>query len=81
MGDMAELMLFLPRPHIRLRLRSSSATILPPKRNGGVKAEHALLILACLRGFLLSITSGLLRKDSDFSLEANQFMVEDGSAG
>ena len=29
MGDVAELLLFLPRLHIRLRLRSSSATIYP----------------------------------------------------
>jgi len=49
--------------------------------NGGVKAEQELLPLACLCGFLLSTTVGLLRKVTDFFLEAEEFTVEDGSGG
>ena len=60
---------------------SESATLLPPRRNGRVKAEQELLPLACLYRFLLSITVGLLRKVTDFFLEAEEFTAEDGSRG
>jgi len=49
-----------------LVFRHYAATVLPPRRNGGVKAEQELLPLACLCGFLLSTTVGLLRKVTDF---------------
>jgi len=71
----------LPRLSIWLRLGSSSNTLLPPRRNAGVEAEQELLSLACLYGFLLSITVGWLRKVTDFFLEAEEFTAEDGSGG
>ncbi len=48
-------------------LRHYAATVLPPRRNGGVKAEQELLSLARLCGFLLGINSGLVKNTTDFS--------------
>ena len=77
----------MPRLDIRFKLlqnfvrtfvfRHYAATVLPPRRNGGVKAEQELLSLACLCGFLLSTIVGLLRKVTDFFLEAEESTAED----
>ena len=51
-GDMAGIMLILPRQNIRLQtlhIGSSSATVLPPRRHGGVTAEQGLLSRSCLQ--------------------------------
>ena len=59
-----------------LQITSSSATVL--RR---VKAEQELLILACLCGFRLGIILGLVRNTTDFFLESDDSVVEDGSGG
>ena len=64
-----------------LQITSSSATVLPQRRNRRVKAEQELLILACLCGFRLGIILGLVRNTTDFFLESDDSVVEDGSGG
>ena len=53
-----------------------AATVLPPRRNGRVKAKQELLTLACLCGFRLGINSG-----SDFFLEMEESAAEERSGG
>ncbi len=62
-------------------LRHYAATVLPPRRNGGVKAEQELLSLARLCGFLLGINSGLVKNTTDFFLEVEELTAEERSGG